>query len=530
MSTETVGPDGVHRTRLFAGTCLALVPTGASFALLANILGQLKAEFILTNAQVGMIAGTSLGSMAIALLVLGPALEGYGFKRGMMMAFLGHFLGVTTFLSASLFTGNPEAAFWVLMLGAVFLAIGNGMIEVTGNPLTAALYPEDKTTKLNWFHAFFPLGITAGAVLGYLMTLGGTSGIGHWTAQLSLIYIPVIIYGILALPQAFPKTETAEAGIPYMELVRYTFTHPLFLLLLCMKMITVSVELGPMRWVEVFLGSLGIPGILVVAWISIIMVVLRFLSGHFVERISPPGMILFGAICTGLSLFLLSFVTVTWMAFVVATLFGMGVAFFFPTMLGIVSERMPRTGSLGIVLTAGVGLLVAGFVGTPAMGFIADRHISGYMQTETPQQPIEILESAQAALPALIAQAEGATLEQVADLGYRASDANALLEAINGALADYREQGEIRGDAVPNALRGLLGLGVPPALSAEVESAAALLTPAEAAGFRQSFRWVSPLTLILIIVFGAMYINDKRSGGYRAERLTKEEVLESPEL
>lgn len=514
MSTAEGSQGELHRGRLFAGTCLALVPTGASFALIANVLGQLKTEFILSNTEVGLIAGTSLGSMAIALLILGPALEGYGFKRGMQMAFLGHFLGVTTFIAAALFTGSPAVGFWVLMLGAVFLAVGNGMIEVVGNPLTAALYPNDKTTKLNWFHAFFPLGITIGAVLGFFMAQGDV----RWTWQLALIYIPVVIYGYLTLPQKFPQTETAEAGIPYMELVRYTFTHPLFLLLLCMKMITVSVELAPIRWVEVFLGQLGIPGILVVAWISIVMVVLRFFSGSFVSRISPPGMILFGAICTGASLFLLSYVNNTIAAFLVATVLGAGVAFFFPTMLGIVSERLPRTGSLGIVLTAGTGLLVAGFVGTPAMGWIADRQISGYMQSEAPEEPIAILQSAQAALPALIQAADGADIEQLAELGYRASDAEGVLEAVEGALLDFEERGEISGDSIPNALRALIGGGVP--LDEEIARANALLSPAEAAGFQQAFRSVAPLCLILILVFGTMYLNDRRKGGYRAESLT----------
>ena len=53
VSTEPV--DGIHRSRLFSGICLALIPTGASFALVSNILVPLKQEFILTNYQVGLI-------------------------------------------------------------------------------------------------------------------------------------------------------------------------------------------------------------------------------------------------------------------------------------------------------------------------------------------------------------------------------------------------------------------------------------------------------------------------------------------
>jgi lysophospholipase L1-like esterase len=52
---------------------LALVPTGASFALVSNILGQLKQGFILTNYQVGLIGGAALWGMAISLLVLGDS-------------------------------------------------------------------------------------------------------------------------------------------------------------------------------------------------------------------------------------------------------------------------------------------------------------------------------------------------------------------------------------------------------------------------------------------------------------------------
>jgi len=54
--------------------------------------------------------------------------------------------------------GGPSG-FCVLMLGAAPPPVGNGMIEVAGNPLVAALFPEAKTTHLNWFHAFFPIGI-----------------------------------------------------------------------------------------------------------------------------------------------------------------------------------------------------------------------------------------------------------------------------------------------------------------------------------------------------------------------------------
>jgi fucose permease len=365
---------GVPRRRLFFGTCLALIPTGASFALVSNILVPLKQEFILTNYQVGLIGGAALWGMAISLLVMGPLLEAFGLKNGARLAFAGHLIGITLMIAAVTRVGDPSA-FWMLMGGAATLAAGNGMIEVTGNPLVAALYPNEKTKRLNWFHAFFPIGIVLGGIAGWLLsTYGGR--FSHWSYQLAVIYVPIIVYGVMVLPQKFPRTENAEVGIPVGEMFRYTLTNPFFLLMITMMAITTSLELGPMRWVPAVLQAGGLHGILVLVWISGWMVVLRALAGHFVERLAPTGMLLTAATLTGTGLFLLSFAQGTLAAFGAATVFAWGVAFFFPTMVGVVSERVPKTGSLGIVLTAGIGLGMSGAVGVPLMGRLADNYLA----------------------------------------------------------------------------------------------------------------------------------------------------------
>src|SRR5688500_1877890 len=381
MTEPSSGPEDLHRRRLFFGICLVLIPTGAVFALVSNILIQLKQQFILTNYQVGLIGGAALWGMAISLLVMGPLLEVFGLKNGARLAFIGHVAGLALMLLAATRTGDPTA-FWMLMAGAATLAAGNGMIEVTGNPLVAALYPNEKTKRLNWFHAFFPIGLVLGGLVGFaLATWGGK--FAAWPYQLGVIYLPMLVYGVMVLPQKFPKTENAEMGIPVGEMFRYTLTNPLFLLMLAMMALTTSLELGPMRWIPAVLQSGGLHGILVLVWISGWMVLLRALSGHFVERLQPTGMLLIAAILTGTGLFLLSFATGTWSAFAAATVFAWGVAFFFPTMVGVVSEKMPKTGSLGIVLTAGVGLGMSGAVGVPLMGKLADRYLAESLPAAT---------------------------------------------------------------------------------------------------------------------------------------------------
>ncbi|HEX7119589.1 MAG TPA: MFS transporter [Longimicrobiales bacterium] len=501
---------GIARGRLFTGICLALVPTGASFALVSNILIQLKQEFILTNYQVGQISGAALWGMAISLLVLGPLLEAYGMKNAARVAFGAHVLGTTLMISAVTRVGDPSA-FWLLMTGAATLAMGNGMIEVTGNPLVAALYPEQKTTRLNWFHAFFPLGMVAGGLIGFVLANWG-GPLSYWPFQLAVIYVPVAIYGYLLLPQRFPKTENAEAGIPVGEMFRYTLTHPLVLLMLAMMAITTSMELGPMRWVPAVLETVGVHGILVLVWISGWMVVLRLLASHFVERLSPPGMLLGAAVLTGTGLMLLSYAQSTWAAFAVATVFAWGVAFFFPTMVGTVSERWPKTGSLGIVLMAGVGLGTAGAVGVPAMGKVADQNLAAALE---PAATVAVLERVEQRFPEYIARAE--TAEDPAALGYRASEVSDALATVTAALESYRATGELPGDQTANALRAVVGTQLPG--EPLIAEAGAILRPAEAYGGQVSFRYVAPAALLLIVVFGIMYANDRRRGGYRAVRL-----------
>jgi len=499
----------IQRKRLFYGICLALIPTGSSFALVSNILVQLKQQFILTNYQVGLIAGAALWGMAISLLVLGPALEGFGLKNGARMAFAGHLVGITLMISAVTQVGNPSA-FWILMLGAATLAVGNGMIEVAGNPLVAALYPEEKTTRLNYFHAFFPIGIVAGGIAGFLLANYGGS-FGNWPFQLGIIYIPILIYGYMVLPQKFPKTENAEAGLPVREMFRFTLTSPLFLLILICMGIAISLELGPMRWIPAVLQNAGMHGILVLVWTSGWMVVLRLLAHHFVDRLSPTGMLTVGSVFLFTGLFLLSFVTGLWTALGAATLFAWGVAFNFPTIVGLVSERLPRTGSLGIVLTAGVGLGAAGAIGVPLMGKIADTYLARALPAE---QTESVLRQVDERFPAYIAEVERVGAETA---GYRAADIQQALDATRTALAEQQRTGSVQNDATANALRAISAAPLP--TEPLVGEAASIVAPAELSGGQRSFRYIAWSAIVLFLVWGMMYLHDRRRGGYRAERL-----------
>ncbi len=522
MNSPANPPSDINRKKLFAGVCLALLPTAFSFILVSNILHQLKTEFILTNAHVGYIGGAALWGMAISLLTIGPFLEKIGLKKATVGAFIGHLAGVTLFLIAYPFAGEPFA-FWILFMGAIGMGVGNGLIEVAGNPLTAALYPENKTTKLNHFHAFFPGGMVLGGILGWLMVQAGVVGplnIGHWTFQIAIVYIPILVYGALVLPEKFPKTETAEAGIPMKEMFRYTFTHPLVWALIFLKMVSLSMEMGPMRWIPEVLQAAGLHGILVLVWISGLMMVLRLFAGPFVEKFSPPGMLFGGAILTGIGLLMFSFFAVgTLPLMIAATFFACGIAFFFPNMVGLMSERFPKAGSLGIVLLIGIGFIAAG--GSNAiMGEIADRYLPDALDE---QQTVAVLEQVEERFPTYAADAEAVADDPaaLASLGYRAADVNNALHYTTRALSIYRSEGILDGNATGNALRAILDTALEQE-EALLEEAFSILRPADNYGGRMSFLWIAPFAFLVGIVFLIVMINDRRKGGYQAVRLQKE--------
>ena len=490
-----------------------------SFALLANVLGQLKEEFILTNAHVGFIAGAAIWGMAISLLVVGPLIEGLGLKRGTILAFVGHVFGVVLMIAAAPLAGT-DAGFWLLMLGAVVLAMGNGMIEVSGNPLTAALYPENKSSKLNWFHAFFPIGILTGSLIGFALNQIPGTAFHHWTFQIGIILAPVIVYGVLVLPQRFPRTENAEAGLPVSEMFRFTFTHPLMYVMLLMMAIAVSLELGAGRWIPEVFARLDLPGILLLSWISFIMVVLRLNAKYFLDKFTPPGLLAAGGALMALGFVLFGTATGGAGAFLGATFFGLGVTFFFPTVVGVVSERLPKTGSLGIVLTCGVGLAAAGGIGTPGVGGIGDMQVASYLnQDERRAETITVLENASETFPnfAQRARESDAPLDE---LGYLAEDIERSLEYVNTALAEYEEAGQqIVGNAVPQALRAIVGSGISADDDPLVNRANELLSPAEGYAGQRALMLIAWIPLLLTLFFGGMYVNDRRKGGYKAVSL-----------
>jgi hypothetical protein len=137
-------------------------------------------------------------------------------------------------------------------------------------------------------------------------------------------------------------------------------------------LLTAATELGPQKWQESVIPNIaGVSGTLVLVYTSGMMFVLRHFAGPIAHRISPVGMMAASAVLSAVGLYLLSTATTVGTVFAYATIFGLGIAYFWPTMLGFTSERFPKGGALALALMGSAGNLSISQV-LPVMGRIVD--------------------------------------------------------------------------------------------------------------------------------------------------------------
>lgn len=486
------GPQ-VDARRLFLGSCVALIATSVAFATIGAVMFALKGEFVLNNAQVGWIGGAALWGFAISQLVFAPLCDTLGMRTLVRMAFVCHLGGSLIMIFAG--------GFATLFAGALVISMANGLIEAACNPLVAALYPDNKTVKLNQFHVWFPGGIVLGGLAAFALD---RVGIDAWQIKIALILIPTIAYGVLLLGQRFPPTEGVRSGVSMGEMFRATLLTPLMLLMLLCTAMTASIELGPGRWLPAVLEAGGMAGILVLVYVNGIMAVMRFKAGAVVHRLSPTGILFLSAVVSGLGLFWLSAGGSAVSIFAAATVFALGVCYLWPTMLGFISERIPRSGALGLGLMGTVGMAVVGLVTSPWMGGIADRASH------------EILADDQTFV--VLVEAGGALQSQsLRTPGPEGDDLRTALNLVTGVLTTFEEEDALPPLETANAMRAFIESG---STSPAVDRARSILGPAENHGGLVSFRYLVPLSVVLLVVFGLLYLNERRTGGYRAERLT----------
>jgi predicted MFS family arabinose efflux permease len=367
--------DGFNRGALFWICVLALFTAAVSFSLRTGASGAIKeALFDPINAlHSGEMIATALGNsflgFAISLLVICPFLDIIGAKRVILLASLCFIVGPALIIFAPQ-AGGPDAVVQMVTIGMVVCGVGWGATEASINPVTAALYPNDKTHRMNVLHAWWPAGIVAGGLASIVLFQQLQLG---WQVAISLIIVPGIVFGLWALTQKFPKTESTALGMTWGGMIAEPFKRPSFWIFPAIMFLTASAELAPGSWVDVALTqTVGMPGIAVLIYVSALMFIMRHFAGALAHRISDMGLLALCTIPAAAGLYLLSLADSPATALVAATLWAIGVAFMWPTMLAAVAHRYPRGGPWTIGIVGFAGAMAIWFV-LPKLGAIYDQ-------------------------------------------------------------------------------------------------------------------------------------------------------------
>jgi MFS family permease len=282
--------------------------------------------------------------------------------------------------------GGKETTFWWLYVAMFLFAIGNGICEAVVNPLVATLFPTNKTHYLNILHAGWPGGLILGGLLSYFMNPDKAAPV-DWKIQMSLFLIPVVLYGLMVLGQRFPKSEASTAGVKYGEMIAQLFA-PLMLMLLFLHVLVGYVELGTDSWIGKITGSImksPQSGLMLLVYTSGLMFALRFFAGPIVHRISPLGLLFVSGILGFVGLQMLGSAGTVPVCILAATVYACGKTFLWPTMLAVASERFPKGGAITIGALGGFGMLSAGWLGNPGIGFKQDYYASQELKTKAPE-------------------------------------------------------------------------------------------------------------------------------------------------
>jgi hypothetical protein len=412
--------------RIFVISTLALFTAGLSFSLRAAIIGAVETDILvpIDPLHSGTMAGSLLGiaflGFALTLGLGSVVLDRFGMGRMLAAAGLCFAAGTAVVIAAPSFV-TGAAVYPVLRGGFLLSGLGWGFMECSINPLTAALYPEDKTNRLNILHAWWPAGLIVGGLVGV-----GAAEVGvGWRAQFALVIVPALVSVGLCAGVRFPRTERASLGVSWRQMFAEIPRRPMFLVWWACMFLTAASELAPGQWIDLTLTrTVGMRGIWLLIYVSGMMFVLRHFAGPLAHRISNVGMLWGGSALAGLGLLALGGADSPLTGLAAATLWGLGVCFLWPTMLANVAERYPRGGELFIGLMGVAGALAIQFV-LPELGAIFDREKLA-------------LAGSEAAFAALSGAELEAVLREAAAVSFRSlALLPAILVVVFGAIALY---------------------------------------------------------------------------------------------
>jgi MFS family permease len=430
MNANNAAPaeaTAANAQRLLWAGFMAILAAGIGFSIRGGFLDNWRAEYGFTAKEVGDINGIGFTGFCFGIIIGGMICDKIGYGKLVIAAFGLHMLSAfTTFAPDP--TMKKETVGLLLTWGSFLFALANGVLEAVANPLVATLFFRNRTHYLNILHASWPAGLVLGSASGWV--LDDIYEV-HWKIQFALFLIPTALYGLMFFAQHFPKSEASQKGLTFGEMfkdvgilggvvvcallgmffgnalglqsgVAYALAGGLLIMLLlvththgprgqvdlplgALLLVTLfvahamvgAVELGTDSWIQNITGNIlsSQEGKWLFVFTSMLMFALRFCA-DFIEKkigLSPVGILLTCAVLACGGLILSSNIATFGGALVALTVYGIGKTFFWPTMLAVASDRFPRTGALAISIMGGVGMMSAGLIGAPGLGYAKDR-------------------------------------------------------------------------------------------------------------------------------------------------------------
>ena len=367
----------MNKEKLFITSCLSIGTAAMVFAIRGDVAGPMSAAFSITNEQMGLIFSPAFWAFTIAIFISGNLVDVIGMRTLHMLSALGFIIGVSLVIlaprpSAPIASLLDHPGTMMLYVGFFLFGLSHGLVEGVINPLIATIYSTEKTKRIIAVHAWWPGGLIVGGLAAVALSALFNAS---WQLRLSLILIPAVVYLVMAFSLSYPQTERVTSNVSTAEMWSQAM-RPLFIVLfICMWMMAAT-EMGPDQWFPTVMGEL-VPqlnpgagsGVLFLVYTAGLMFALRQWASGLSHK-SPLTTLIVSSLLAGIGLYWLGGLdsnSNALVAFVAATLFGIGKTFLWPTMLGVAAEQFPRGGALVLSLLGGAGMLSVGLV-VPLMG------------------------------------------------------------------------------------------------------------------------------------------------------------------
>ncbi len=446
MQQATVSNEGIapNAKRLLWAGFLAILAAGIGAGVRGGILANWAADFGFTGAQLGAIGGAGFTGFCFGIIIGGVVVDKIGYGKLVVAAFLFHVL--SAFITFAATKGQAQdTAYLFLYVGTFVFAVANGTLEAVANPLVSTLFPNNRTHFLNLLHASWPAGLVLGGLIGWILGEGYQVS---WKIQLGLFLVPTALYGVAFMGQSFPKSEASAKGLSVGEMLQevgilgavvacflvglffkeqlggilgfftgnpffasttwsllawgvagalvlvvavktnFSIGSILLFVLFVTHALVGAVELGTDGWIQNITGNILTPaqGKILFVFTSLLMFSLRFCA-DFIERnlkVSPIGLLFICSTLAVIGLRLVSGIETFAGAMMALAVYALGKTFFWPTMLAVVGDRFPRTGAVAMSIMGGIGMMSAGLVGGPGLGYAKDRFTAEHLNSTAP--------------------------------------------------------------------------------------------------------------------------------------------------